>query len=214
MFPIASVAEESFEVKGFALLAGLGLIALLGSRFEQNQASAHKVAPLSDSAPMLRGIHSRKLSFPVENFQGYASPFGYRSSSKGVGKPEFHAGLDLAAPSGSYIRSWMAGHVLEVSSDPVCGTSIQIRSGRWVHIYCHMQGSIQANSRGRYLSDRSGSIQIWSGQSIQSGEVIGRVGMTGRTTGPHLHWGLQYDDHWVDPALVLGEMYRQQAHSR
>jgi murein DD-endopeptidase MepM/ murein hydrolase activator NlpD len=36
---------------------------------------------------------------------------------------------------------------------------------------------------------------------------MARVGMTGRTTGPHLHWGLMYDNQYVDPALVLNAMY-------
>ena len=47
-------------------------------------------------------------SFPVENFQSYTSPFGYRTSPVS-GKRQFHNGLDLAAPRGSYIRSWWGG---------------------------------------------------------------------------------------------------------
>lgn len=60
------------------------------------------------------------------------------------------------------------------------------------------------------MIDREGGIQIWEGQQIQAGARLGRVGMTGRTTGPHLHWGLKYDDNWVDPALVLRAMYQNQ----
>lgn len=149
-------------------------------------------------------------SFPVEDFQAYTSPFGYRQSPDGGYSTEFHYGLDMAAPDGSYIRNWWGGEVIEVSDDSNCGTSVVVQSGPWMHIYCHMRGHVEESSRGRYMIDRDGGIQIWEGQEIIAGGRIGRVGMTGRTTGPHLHWGLKYDENWVDPALVLRAMYSSQ----
>ena len=47
-----------------------------------------------------------------------------------------------------------------------------------------------------------------SGQAVRAGQVIGQVGMTGRTSGPHLHWGIQYEGKWLDPALILRAMIR------
>lgn len=149
-------------------------------------------------------------SFPVENFQAYTSPFGYRSSPYGGYTQEFHYGLDMAAPEGSYIRTWWSGKVVEVSDDSNCGTSVVVESGPWMHIYCHMQGHVESEDGKRYMIDRDGGIQIWENQQIQAGSRLGRVGMTGRTTGPHLHWGLKYDKNWVDPALVLRAMYVNQ----
>ncbi|MEM6427528.1 MAG: M23 family metallopeptidase [Cyanobacteria bacterium P01_D01_bin.128] len=149
-------------------------------------------------------------SFPVENFQAYTSPFGYRNSPYGGGR-QFHYGLDLAAPSGSYIRNWWTGEVVEVSDNTACGTSIVIQSGDWRHIYCHMQGRVVTQGGRRTIVDRQGGIQISVGHQVVSGTRIGRVGMTGRTTGPHLHWALKYRGSWVDPALVLRAMYNNQA---
>ncbi|MDX2215904.1 MAG: M23 family metallopeptidase [Oculatellaceae cyanobacterium bins.114] len=149
-------------------------------------------------------------SFPVENFQTYTSPFGYRRSPTGGYTQEFHYGLDMAAPEGSYIRNWWGGTVVEVSDDSNCGTSVVIESGNWLHIYCHMQGHVSSDRNGRFMIDREGGIQVWEGQEVIAGQRIGRVGMTGRTTGPHLHWGLKYDENWVDPALVLRAMYSGQ----
>jgi murein DD-endopeptidase MepM/ murein hydrolase activator NlpD len=149
-------------------------------------------------------------SFPVEDFQAYTSPFGYRSSPDGGYSQEFHYGLDMAAPEGSYIRTWWSGKVVEVSDDSNCGTSVVIDSGDWTHIYCHMQGHVETENGKKYMIDREGGIQIWEDQQIQAGARLGRVGMTGRTTGPHLHWGLKYDKNWVDPALVLRAMYNNQ----
>lgn len=150
-------------------------------------------------------------SFPVENFQMYTSPFGYRLSPDGSLTQEFHYGLDMAAPEGSYIRNWWSGKVVEVSDDSNCGTSVVVESGPWEHIYCHMQGYVTTDDRGRSMLDQEGGVQIYEGQMLPAGARIGRVGMTGRTTGPHLHWGLKYLSQWVDPALVLRAMYAQQA---
>lgn len=152
-------------------------------------------------------------SFPVENFQAYTSPFGYRSDPYG-GSRRFHYGLDLAAPSGSYIRNWWSGRVVEVSDNSSCGTSVIVQSGDWRHIYCHMHGHVINDGGGRVMVDHDGGVRIREGQEIASGARIGRVGMTGRTTGPHLHWGLKYQSNWVDPALVLQAMYDSQRISR
>ena len=153
-------------------------------------------------------------SFPVENFQTYTSPFGLRQSPDGSYTQEYHRGLDMAAPQGSYIRNWWMGKVVEVSDDSACGTSVVVQSGQWEHIYCHMSGRVEKEDGKRYMVDREGAIQIWEGQTVQAGVRIGRVGMTGRTTGPHLHWGLKFSGKWVDPALVLRAMYSEQATGR
>jgi murein DD-endopeptidase MepM/ murein hydrolase activator NlpD len=166
---------------------------------------------LEPSVNLATGATWQGASFPVENFQGYTSPFGYRQSPDGSYNQEFHRGLDMAAPEGSYIRSWWTGKVVEVSDDSACGTSVVIQSGEWEHIYCHMQGYVDKDAQGRYLSDRAGGFQIWEGQAVAAGTRIGRVGMTGRTTGPHLHWGLKYANNWVDPGLVLRAMYAEQS---
>ncbi|MCS6813652.1 MAG: M23 family metallopeptidase, partial [Cyanobacteria bacterium] len=156
------------------------------------------------------GSNWQGASFPVENFQQYTSPFGYRQAPDGSYRREFHHGLDMAAPMGSYVRNWWTGTVVQVSDDGNCGTSVIVVSDTWEHIYCHMQGRVEVSRGQRYLIDRDGGIQIFQGQVVVSGERIGRVGMTGRTTGPHLHWGLRYQGQWVDPALVLRAMYSQQ----
>jgi len=149
-------------------------------------------------------------SFPVEGFQDYTSPFGYRRSATGGYSQEFHYGLDLAAPMGSYIRNWWAGTVVEVSDNSNCGTSVVVESGHWLHIYCHMQGHVERVNGELTMLDRAGGVRIVQGQQVGAGTRIGRVGMTGRTTGPHLHWGLKYDGNWVNPALVLRAMYAGQ----
>jgi murein DD-endopeptidase MepM/ murein hydrolase activator NlpD len=149
-------------------------------------------------------------SFPVEGFQAYTSPFGYRQSPDGSYSQEFHYGLDMAAPEGSYVRNWWGGKVVEVTDNTNCGTSVVLESGNWTHIYCHMEGHVEEGANGRFMIDREGGIQIYVGQEVPAGSRIGRVGMSGRTTGPHLHWGLKFNGNWVDPAYVLQAMYAGQ----
>jgi murein DD-endopeptidase MepM/ murein hydrolase activator NlpD len=149
-------------------------------------------------------------SFPVENFQAYTSGFGYRTSPYN-GQRQFHYGLDIAAPLGSYVRNWWTGKVVALSDHTACGTMIQIQSGKWIHIYCHLMGSVESTPQGKYFIDRNGGIAIAMGQTIPAGTRIARVGMTGRTTGPHLHWALKHDYNYVDPATVLQAMFQPQA---
>lgn len=150
-----------------------------------------------------------KGSFPVENFQSYTSGFGYRISPV-TGERQFHTGLDMAAPRGSYIRSWWGGNVSDLSDNTACGTLITIQSGQWQHVYCHLEGYVEDSGNGKFLVDRDGGIQITLGQDIPAGARIGRIGMSGRTTGPHLHWTLKYNGDYIDPALVLKEMFKRQ----
>lgn len=192
-------------MKHWLLLAGISFLTLGLAQ------QIGKVAEAQEATKVATRSNWQSASFPVENFQGYTSPFGYRTSPTGGYTTEFHRGLDMAAPEGSYIRSWWTGKVVEVSDHTACGTSVVIQSGEWEHAYCHMQGHVGRDGSGRYVSDRSGGIQIWEGQQLQAGTRIGRVGMTGRTTGPHLHWGLKYTKQLVDPALVLRAMYAAQA---
>jgi murein DD-endopeptidase MepM/ murein hydrolase activator NlpD len=61
--------------------------------------------------------------------KAYTSGFGYRRSPTDASGWEFHRGLDIAGPEGSYIRNWWAGYVVEVSDHTACGTLIKIQSG-------------------------------------------------------------------------------------
>jgi len=117
-------------------------------------------APAQDEPRWRRGV------FPVVSFFGYSQP---------------HYGLDIAAPLGSPIRNWWGGVVSEVLAGGACGNGLVISSGPYEHLYCHLAGEVTG---GVY---RSGEVLVASGQRLQAGELIGHVGITGRTTGPHLH---------------------------
>jgi murein DD-endopeptidase MepM/ murein hydrolase activator NlpD len=199
--------RSAYSAKVLLLLVGLLLVSVPILGWQQKTVKAVEVERIAT------GNKWNGASFPVENFQYYSSPFGYRRSPTDGSSWEFHRGLDLVAPQGSYIRNWWGGKVVKVADRDACGTQIVIQSGEWEHVYCHMKGRVEKQGDNRYLIDREGGIQIWEGQQVSAGTRIGRVGMTGRTTGPHLHWGLKYANSYVDPALVLRAMYTQQANN-
>jgi murein DD-endopeptidase MepM/ murein hydrolase activator NlpD len=53
-------------------------------------------------------------------------------------------------------------------------------------------------------------VLVKEGQRVRKGELIGRVGKTGRATGPHLHWGLTWKTMRLDPSLLVGPMPKAQ----
>ncbi|MBF2033903.1 MAG: M23 family metallopeptidase [Leptolyngbyaceae cyanobacterium T60_A2020_046] len=207
--PSGSRRGRSRRLTLLPVLFLLGAAIAVWSVTDSFSQTVRAIEPAAASSTAAAGDLWRQASFPVENFQAYTSPFGYRSDPYS-GSQRFHYGLDMAAPSGSYIRNWWQGQVVEVSDDSSCGTSVVVQSGNWLHIYCHMQGYVTQDSSGKYMVDSDGNLRIREGQTVGTGARIGRVGMTGRTTGPHLHWGLKYQENWVDPALVLRAMYSSQ----
>jgi murein DD-endopeptidase MepM/ murein hydrolase activator NlpD len=136
--------------------------------------------------------------FPVSQFLSYSSHYGSRPGPGG--SAGWHHGLDIAAPLGASIRNWWTGVVQDLIDDDGCGVGLVIRSGPYEHVYCHLDGRIEAGGL------RSGPVRLVRGQWLRAGQPIGQVGMSGRTTGPHLHWGLRYRGSWLDPARILRAM--------
>jgi len=100
-----------------------------------------------------------------------------------------HSGMDIAAPKGTSIVAPLGGKVTMVSDLYYTGNSLIIDHGLGVStVFAHMD-----------------SIAVKVGQTIAQGDIIGTVGATGRATGPHLHWGLNWHNERLNPALVLPE---------
>ncbi|WP_254602096.1 M23 family metallopeptidase [Sphingomonas bacterium] len=107
----------------------------------------------------------------------------------------YHGGIDIARPTGTPVYAPADGVITLAASHPF---SLE---GNLVLID-HGFGLISAMM---HLS----KIEVTQGQRITRGQEIGLVGMTGRATGPHLHWGLTWKDARIDPLLVAGPMPAQ-----
>lgn len=108
------------------------------------------------------------------------------------GKPKNpHNGVDIAAPIGTPIRAPADGVVVLVARDMFyTGETLMIDHGYGLtSVYAHMS-----------------KIVVNQGQTVSKGDIIGMVGMSGRATGPHLHWGISLFSTHLDPALAVGKM--------
>ena len=144
-------------------------------------------------------------AFPVPQFSGYTSHFGLRTAGSGVSHD--HTGLDIAAPMGSPILSWWGGRVASLINDQSCGIGVVIVSGDYTHLYCHLQGTVHSGLL------RSGPASLRKGDRVYTGQTIGQIGVSGRSTGPHLHWGVKLRQKWLDPVIVLREMAKAKTKS-
>jgi len=98
-----------------------------------------------------------------------------------------HTGVDIAAPQGDPIRAANAGKVVLASRLYLSGNAVIIDHGLGVFsFYGHMS-----------------KILVKRGQAVGKGDVIGKCGTTGRSTGPHLHWAVRVFDSRVDPFSLL-----------
>lgn len=122
------------------------------------------------------------LRYPLDRLH-ITSPFGSRIHPI-TGKRKMHSGIDYGSPKGSPVYAVAKGRVVVSGFDEFSGNKIAIRhADNSVSYYMHL------NSRG-----------VGVGQEVMGGQIIGRVGSTGRSTGPHLHLGFKdARGNWINP---------------
>ena len=126
------------------------------------------------------------LSKPLAGDAAVTSPFGYRADPF-LGRPALHTGVDLLQPYGSDIRATAAGRVVHAGVAGGYGDMVEIDHGFGLTtVYGHMS-----------------EISVAEGQDVAQGQILGRLGSTGRSTGPHLHYEVRVDGEPVDPERFL-----------
>ena len=116
-------------------------------------------------------------------YRAVSSPFGPRPAPT-AGASTNHQGVDLSAPQGTPIYASRTGIVTTATYGKSAGYYVSINHGDgFSSIYMHMTNYI-----------------VSKGQAVSAGQVIGYVGSTGVSTGPHLHFGISYNGVYVNPA--------------
>ncbi|SHE74544.1 M23 family metallopeptidase [Devosia limi] len=131
-------------------------------------------------------IESAPVHMPISGNFRQSSGFGNRKDPFSGGRA-FHSGLDFAAPSGSIVYSAATGIVTFVGTRSGYGNVVEVtHSSGLVSRYAHLSG---------FLSKE--------GQAVTTGTPIAKVGSTGRSTGPHLHFEVRKGDAPLDPIKYL-----------
>jgi murein DD-endopeptidase MepM/ murein hydrolase activator NlpD len=126
------------------------------------------------------------VRYPLVGDATLSSPFGYRPDPF-LGRPALHPGVDLVQAFGSEIKATAVGRVTHAGPMGGYGNCVEIDHGNGVATrYGHMS-----------------EVLVEEGQTVGVGEAIGRIGSTGRSTGPHLHYEVRVDGEPVDPERFL-----------
>jgi len=104
-----------------------------------------------------------------------------------TGRKAMHSGVDFSDRQGAPVYAAGGGEISATLSDPIWGLTVRINHGQRVEtLYAHL-----------------GSIRVSQGQTVSRGDLIGSIGQSGQSTGPHLHFELRIKGERVDPLKFL-----------
>jgi murein DD-endopeptidase MepM/ murein hydrolase activator NlpD len=184
---------------------GLGLADNLLGEFEEAENSGIGAQMAHESVPIIRKIHEHnhsalhqehnedKIIDNVQRLIGNIPVSGRLTSDYGMrkhpikGTHKMHTGIDIGASKGTDINNALEGKVVFAGRRGGYGNTIIVEhKNGWSTLYAHCD-----------------SLNVNTGDFVKKGELIGKVGTTGLSTGPHLHFELKQDGKNVDPLEVF-----------
>jgi murein DD-endopeptidase MepM/ murein hydrolase activator NlpD len=148
-----------------------------------------KVKELDEALEMLDRMKSEARRLPIANpspGHSVSSTFGVRKDPL-LGSPALHSGMDFRAPMGSEARVTAPGTVVSAGWNGGYGRMVEVE---------HADGF---TTRYGHLS----KILVKTGQHLSAGDIVGKVGSTGRSTGPHLHYEVRRNGEALNPSRFL-----------
>jgi murein DD-endopeptidase MepM/ murein hydrolase activator NlpD len=149
-------------------------------RIEADRLAFERAFAQEPAAPLFEGRFAWPRRDVVNAGFGEVRTFNGKKESR-------HYGLDIGGDMGAPVAAAQAGRVALVRHCWASGLSVVLFHGAGLYsTYFHLSRA-----------------EVQAGQEVARGQVIGRVGKSGRVTGPHLHWGVKVGDRYVDPESVL-----------
>lgn len=174
--------DAIFSLANYLQLSALDTEAKLEAWFLNPDDVAKVLAREAEYAAML--IMPRNWLWPVIGYTNVSSPYGFRTDPITGELGVFHDGIDIPAPRGTPVVAIQKGIVIQV-----------IQSNRGYGNYIRLQHDNGVQSVYAHLSDMG----VRRRQHVLLGETIGWVGSTGKSTGPHLHFGITQHGQSVNP---------------
>lgn len=161
-------------------------MALGGDNQEVSLTKEEKIKLYNDYLlSLMKKMEVIPMGYPYHGRQ--ASGYGYRSNPFSSQGSEFHAGLDLPGKTGDIVKSTAKGVVIGAGWYRGYGKCVRVmHANKYQTLYAHLS-----------------RIKVKVGQKITAGDAVGRIGSTGRSTGPHLHYEVRLNDKPLNPNLFL-----------
>lgn len=161
------------------------------TRFQIHQ----EYTKIVDKANKVLGVNSPNRNLPlslpidIENFNRISGRFGIREKHPILGYTTLHKGIDISAPYGANVYSTADGVVSRRGYHLFgYGRFVEINHGNNIYtIYAHLS-----------------STNVFVGDPVRIGDTIGKIGSTGLSTGPHLHYEIRKGNYNIDPVSIIG----------
>ena len=180
----AQITELNVDVKKLnqAIAAEESAIRKAEELARKKEEEAKKAAEEKGETYVPKTIGTISFIWPCPSSSRITSKFGDRESPT-AGASTNHKGIDIGASSGSNILAAASGTVTIATYSNSAGNYVMLSHGGGVcTVYMHMK-----------------AMNVSVGQEVKQGDVIGYVGSTGYSTGPHLHFGIRVDGNYVNP---------------
>ena len=150
------------------------------------QRALAEIARIGELKKTWRDVPDAGAAFILPAEGRLAGRFGLRRFFNGEARAP-HSGLDVAVPRGTPVKAAADGRVLAVDDYFFNGRTVFVDHGNGLlSMYCHLE-----------------RIDVRAGEAVDQGQPLGLSGMTGRASGPHLHWSVVLNGAMVDPELFL-----------